>query len=157
MIGGTSIESTAALIGLLVAAIVGAGGIAATVWAVGKVKGLELTVDVLGKGNEALRAELEDRDRRHGAELAALSALYATNERAATERIARLEGHNAVLIDGIADRIAESIAKRLELALRSLGDRIVTTPITAVVGGRRETDPAAHAAAGTTTVTTTTL
>ena len=145
MIGGTSIESTAALIGLLVAAIVGAGGIAATVWAVGKVKGLELTVDVLGKGNEALRAELEDRDRRHGAELAA------------TERIARLEGHNAVLIDGIADRIAESIAKRLELALRSLGDRIVTTPITAVVGGRRETDPAAHAAAGTTTVTTTTL
>lgn len=126
-------ESTVSLVLLLVGAIVGLGGLGATVWAVGKVKGLELTVDVLGKGNEALRAELEDRDRRHSEELRTVEAAHRAHERAAAERIARLEGHNAVLIDGIADRIADSIAQRLEVALRSLGDRIAETPITAVV------------------------
>lgn len=151
MIGSASIESTFALILLAIGAVVGIGGLAATIWAVGKVKGLELTVDVLGKGNEALRAELDDRDRRHASELKTVEDMHRAHERAAAERIARLEGHNAVLIDGIADKIAESIAVRLEVALRSLGDRIAAVPITAVVGGRRETDPAASSATVTAT------
>jgi hypothetical protein len=114
---------------LAVSAIVGLGGLAATIWAVGKVKGLELTVGVLGEGNEALRAEIADRDRRHAQQLKQLEDMHKANERAAAERIARLEGHNAALADGIADHIAERIASRLESALRTLGDRIATTDL----------------------------
>lgn len=124
---------------LVVGAVVGLGGIAATIWAVGKVKGLELTVGVLGEGNEALRAEIADRDRRHAVQLKNLEDMHKANERASAERIARLEGHNAALADGIADHIAERIAARLEAALRTLGDRIASTDL-GIIPDRRVGD-----------------
>lgn len=112
-----TLSGVSSAVAVLVAIVVGLGGISATVWAVGKVKGLELTVDLLKSGNEALRAELVDGDRRHNDELARSEAARRASEAAAAERIARLEGHNAALLDGIADKLALAIGDRLEHAI----------------------------------------
>jgi hypothetical protein len=106
---------------LVVLGIVGtAGGFASLVWAIGKVKGLELTVGLLKTGNDALRSELADNDRRHAEELARLEAERRHSEAAAAERIARLEGHNAALVDGVAQQLAAAIGDRLEAVLLGL-------------------------------------
>lgn len=97
-----------------------AGGIGALLWAVGKVKGLELTVNLLKNGNEALRAELDDAGRRHADELGRLEAERQLDLRTAAERIARLEGHNAALLDGLADKLADAIGARLEVFIHQL-------------------------------------
>lgn len=105
------------------------GGAVAFVWAVGKVKGLDVTIDLLKSGNEGLRQEIGDSDRRHAAELARLEQQLAAERRACDERIARLEGQNAALLDGLADKIAKAIAGQLE--------RLITDVARSTPGGTR--------------------
>jgi hypothetical protein len=113
---------------LVVLGIIGTcGGFASLVWAIGKVKGLELTVGLLKTGNDALRSELLDNERRHVAELARFEVERRHTEAAAAERIARLEGHNAALVDGVAQQIAAAIGDRLELLLAGLIAELRTT------------------------------
>lgn len=133
-------NATLELVGAVIAIVVGVGGLSATIWAVGKVKGLELTVGLLSTGNEALRAELTDAGRRHAEELARTEAERRASEVASAERIARLEGHNAALIDGIADKLAGAIAGKLEAAILE-----ALRPLTAAVAANT------LATAGTTT------
>jgi len=123
---------------LVVLGIVGtAVGLASLVWAIGKVKGLELTVNLLKSGNEALRAELEDAGRRHAAELARLVSDHRSGEQAAAERISRLEGHNAALVDGLADRLATAIGDRLESILNGFVDQFRAATTNTPTGGNQ--------------------
>lgn len=94
--------------------VVGIGGLLATIWAVGKVRGVETTLDLLATGNEALRKANED-----------LRLELAQSERVCSERIARLEGQNAALLDGLGDKMAHAIAARLEPVLHDLASRLV--------------------------------
>ena len=97
-----------------VVVVVGIGGLLATIWAVGKVRGVETTLDLLATGNEALRKANED-----------LRLEQVQSERICSERIARLEGQNGALLDGLGDKMAHAIAERLEPVLRDLAERLV--------------------------------
>lgn len=97
-----------------VVVVVGIGGLLATIWAVGKVRGVETTLDLLATGNEALRKANED-----------LRLELSQSERVCSERIARLEGQNSALLDGLGDKMAHAIASRLEPVLHDLAERLV--------------------------------
>lgn len=97
-----------------VVVVVGIGGLLATIWAVGKVRGVETTLDLLATGNEALRKANED-----------LRLELSQSERVCSERIARLEGQNSALLDGLGDKMAHAIAARLEPVLHDLAVRLV--------------------------------
>lgn len=99
---------------LALGVVVGAGGIIATIWAVGKVKGVETSIDLLSSANEALRSANED-----------LRVELAHSERTCAERLARLEGQNAALLDGLGDKLAHAIADRLEPVLSTLARSLV--------------------------------
>lgn len=135
-------QAGAVIVGLLLAA----GGLAAFVWAVSRVRGLDVTLDLLSQGNAALRAELADGDRchaaeleRHGLELEDLRRTFAERERACEDRIARLEGQNEALVSGIAERLADRVTERIAAAVVTVVDRLTaaaattTTTTTAVV------------------------
>lgn len=102
------------IVALALGVIVGSGGIIATIWAVGKVKGVETSIDLLGSANEALRSANED-----------LRVELVSSERACAERLARLEGQNAALIDGLGDTLAVAIAGRLEPVLVDLARNVI--------------------------------
>jgi hypothetical protein len=102
------------IVALAVAVVVGAGGLIATIWAVGKVKGVETSIDLLGSANEALRSANED-----------LRVELAHSERTCAERLARLEGQNAALLDGLGDKLAQAIAERLEPVLTDVARHVV--------------------------------
>jgi hypothetical protein len=106
----TLLEIAAVVLGITV----GAGGILATLWAVGKVRGVETSIDLLSSANEALRSANED-----------LRVELSLSERKCEERIARLEGQNAALLDGLGDKLAHAIAGRLEPILSELSWNIV--------------------------------
>jgi hypothetical protein len=110
------VETVAVLevLALALGVVVGAGGIIATIWAVGKVKGVETSIDLLGSANEALRSANED-----------LRVELAHSERTCAERLARLEGQNAALLDGLGDKLAHAIADRLEPVLTELARSLV--------------------------------
>lgn len=97
-----------------VVVVVGIGGLLATIRAVGKVRGVETTLDLLATGNEALREANED-----------LRLELSQSERVCSERIARLEGQNGALLDGLGDKMAHAIAERLEPVLHDLAVRLV--------------------------------
>ncbi len=119
-------KDTITLIGVVAAAIVGIGGITATLWIYSRVKALEMTVHVLTTGNEGLRAEIEDKDRQHASELERITADHRAAMSAAGDRISRLEGHNAALVDGVADRIANAIGERLQQSIEGAFERLFT-------------------------------
>jgi hypothetical protein len=102
------------ILAVTVGIVVGAGGIIATIWAVGKVKGVETSIDLLSSANEALRSANED-----------LRVELAHSERTCAERLARLEGQNAALLDGLGDKLAHAIAARLEPVLAELARNVV--------------------------------
>lgn len=102
------------IVAVAIVVVVGIGGLLATIWAVGKVRGVETTLDLLATGNEALRKANED-----------LRLELAQSERVSAERIARLEGQNAALLDGLGDKMAHAIAQRLEPVLHDLASRLV--------------------------------
>jgi hypothetical protein len=106
----TLLEIAAVVLGITV----GSGGILATLWAVGKVRGVETSIDLLSSANEALRSANED-----------LRVELSLSERDCGERIARLEGQNAALLDGLGDKLAHAIAGRLESILSELSWNIV--------------------------------
>jgi hypothetical protein len=102
------------IVAIVVGLCVGVGGIVATIWAVGRVKGVETSIDLLSTANEALRSANED-----------LRVELAHSERTCAERLARLEGQNAALLDGLGDKLAQAIAGRLEQVLTDLAGRVV--------------------------------
>lgn len=102
------------IVGVVVGIVVGIGGIASAVWAVARVRGLEVTMDLLKDANEALRAANAD-----------VRAELAASERECAAAIARLEGQNAALLDGVGDKVARAIADRLEGALTLVATKVV--------------------------------
>lgn len=102
------------IVAVAIVVAVGIGGLFATIWAVGKVRGVETTLDLLATGNEALRKANED-----------LRLELAQSERVCAERIARLEGQNGALLDGLGDKLAHAIAARLEPVLAELARNVV--------------------------------
>ena len=116
-----ALELAGAILGLALSI----GGASATIWAVSRVRGLDITMGLLKEGNEALRAELTDNERRSSAKHAHLEQTIVTRERACEERVTRLEGQNEALRSGIAERLAEAIGDRLERAVTELASHLV--------------------------------
>lgn len=124
------------IIGGVLAAILAAAGIIAIMWAVGKVKGVELSLTLLNNANEGLRKVVIDaglekaRDREHF-----LGQLKSQELECAT-RVAKLEGQVATLsgqVDslttGLADRIIQAVkvnddASHFEARLARVEERI---------------------------------
>jgi hypothetical protein len=102
------------IVAVAVGIVVGLGGIVATIWAIGRVKGVEASIDLLSSANEALRSANED-----------LRVELAHSERTCAERLARLEGQNAALLDGLGDKLAHAIAGRLEPILSELSRNLI--------------------------------
>jgi len=118
------------LVAIVVGVCVGVGGIVATIWAVGRVKGVETSIDLLSSANEALRAANED-----------LRVELAHSERTCAERLARLEGQNAALLDGLGDKLAQAIAARLEPILSDLARNVVAGIAVTHDGTARDSRP----------------
>jgi hypothetical protein len=110
---------------LVIAAIVGLGGIASTVWSIGRVKGMDATLSMLSSGNEALRREIDDLGRRHDNEVGRLKEEAELVDRQCAERLARLEGQNNALMDGLAEKIAEAMGRQLHIVIAELLDKKV--------------------------------
>lgn len=102
------------IVAVVVGLCVGIGGIVACIWAIGRVKGVETSIDLLSSANEALRSANED-----------LRVELAHSERTCAERLARLEGQNAALLDGLGDKLAQAIAARLEPILSDVARNVV--------------------------------
>jgi DNA-binding transcriptional MerR regulator len=112
------------IIVVTVAAVMGLGGLVAVIWSVGKMKGLDATVELLKSGNEALRSELTDAARRHTQQITRLEHEQREERRICDERISRLEAQNAALITGVAEQLADAIAGRIEAVLDNIADRL---------------------------------
>jgi len=112
---------------VVVGVVVGLGGLGAALWSVARLKGLDATVTILNAGNEALRAEIVDKERRYAADLARMEQRHSSAERSCAEKIARIEGQNAALLDGLGEKIAEAIAGRLDAALDRFAFALSTT------------------------------
>lgn len=108
-----SLFSFLQILAVTVGIVVGAGGSLATIWAVGKVKGVETSIDLLSSANDALRAANDD-----------LRVELVHSERVCADRLSRLEGQNAALLDGLGDKFAQAIAGRLESVLNELARNI---------------------------------
>lgn len=108
------------LAAVIVAAVVGLGGLASTVWSVGRVRGMDSTLTILSNGNEALRREIDDLSRRHDAEVERMREEADRADRQCTERLARLEGQNTALMDGLAEKIADALGRQLHVVLGEL-------------------------------------
>jgi hypothetical protein len=113
------------LAAIVVSATVGLGGLASTIWSVGRVRGMDSTLAILSNGNEALRREIDDLGRRHDAEVGRLKSEAEITDRQCAERLARLEGQNNALMDGLAEKIADALGRQLHFVLSDLvkGDR----------------------------------
>lgn len=101
-------------IGIGVGTVVGVGGLAATIWAIGRVRGVETSIDLLNAANDGLRDANQD-----------LRVKLEMNERECSERITRLEGQNSALLNGLGDKLATVISNRLEHVLEAATTRIV--------------------------------
>jgi hypothetical protein len=110
------------LVSVTLAAIVGLGGIASTVWSIGRVKGMDATLSMVSSGNEALRREIDDLSRRHDLEVARLKEEADHTDRQCAERLARLEGQNNALMDGLAEKIAEAMGRQLHIVIAKILD-----------------------------------
>lgn len=102
------------VIAVAIGAVVGLGGLAATIWAIGKVRGVETSIELLNAANDGLRLANED-----------LRAEHRRTEAECAKAIARLEGQNQALLDGLGDKLAEAIAARLEHSLQRVADSVV--------------------------------
>lgn len=102
------------IVAISVGAIIGLGGLAATIWAIGKVRGVETSIDLLNSANVGLREANAD-----------LRAELTRSERECAESIARLEGQNQALLDGLGDKLANAIAARLETTLTAAAHRVI--------------------------------
>lgn len=114
---------TVQLVAVVVAAVVGLGGLASTVWSVGRVKGMDSTLAILSSGNEALRREIDDLGRRHDDEVDRLKHEAEKADRHCAERLARLEGQNTALMDGLAEKIADALGRQLHLVLADIAGK----------------------------------
>lgn len=103
-----------ATLAIVVSVVVGLAGLAATLFAVAKVRGVEESVKLLNAANEGLRLANED-----------LRFELIRSERECAERVAKLEGQNQALLDGLGDKLATAIATRLERTLEIAARRIV--------------------------------
>lgn len=109
-----SVAAFLQIIAVCIGIVVGVGGLAATIWAIGKVRGVEASIGVLNAANEGLRLANED-----------LRLEMTRSERQCAERVAKLEGQNQALLDGLGDKLAVAIAVRLEHTLETAATRIV--------------------------------
>jgi len=97
------------IIGAVVAVIFAAGGLVAMLWAVSKVKGVEVSLGLLDTANDGLRKVVTDlqaekaRDREHFT-----LQLHAQEKDCAT-KIAKLEGQVDTLTGGLAERIIRAV------------------------------------------------
>lgn len=102
------------IVAISVGAIIGLGGLAATIWAIGKVRGVETSIELLNAANAGLREANAD-----------VRAELLRSERECAESIARLQGQNQALLDGLGDKLAEAIASRLERTLTAAAHRVI--------------------------------
>lgn len=102
------------IVAIAVGAIVGLGGLAATIWAIGKVRGVETSIDLLNQANVGLRDANAD-----------LRSELARSEAECAKSIARLEGQNQALLDGLGDKLANAIAVRLEVTLAAAARQVL--------------------------------
>ncbi|NBW13043.1 MAG: hypothetical protein EBR82_33990 [Caulobacteraceae bacterium] len=99
---------------VVVAIVIGGSGLTATMWAIGKVKGIETTVTLLNGANEGLRNALSDeRDKRQTMEYELREQLALQERQCATE-IAQLRGQVDALTGDLANRIVGLVASVLE-------------------------------------------
>lgn len=108
------------LVAVIISAVVGLGGLASTVWSVGRVRGMDSTLGILSNGNEALRREIDDLGRRHDTEVQRLKEEADRADRLCSERLARLEGQNTALMDGLAEKIADALGRQLNVVIGGL-------------------------------------
>lgn len=109
-----SILQILSVAGAVVGAVTALGGIVSAMWAVGRVKGMETTLDLLTKGEEALRHQLEDSRSQREQERKAHTAEIAEERRTCGERIARLEGQMSALTEGVAKQIVVAVLDELK-------------------------------------------
>lgn len=114
MMLAAQLSSTLATAAIAVSVVIGLAGLAATLFAVAKVRGVEESVKLLNAANEGLRLANED-----------LRFELIRSERECAERVAKLEGQNQALLDGLGDKLASAIASRLESTLEVAARRIV--------------------------------
>lgn len=102
------------IVTLIIAVIVGLGGLTATIWAIGRVKAIEASIEVLTIANDGLRDANQD-----------LRVKIEHSERECSERVSRLEGQNQALLDGLGDKLASVVGSKLEQVLTVAATRIV--------------------------------
>lgn len=102
--------SALSVVATVVGIAVGAGGLGATMWAIIRTRGIQLTLDLIVTGNTELRAENER-----------LHKTVADERVECAREIAAMDGKLQVLTDGLAERI-------------------VSATIAAMQGGRRASD-----------------
>lgn len=102
------------IVAISIGVIVGLGGLAATVWAIGKVRGVETSIELLNAANEGLRTANAD-----------LRSELSRSEAECAKAIARLEGQNQALLDGLGDKLATAIAVRLEVTLEKAARAVI--------------------------------
>lgn len=98
------------IVGAVVAVVVALSGIAAMLWAVSKVKGVEVSLGLLDTANDGLRKVVTDlqaekaRDREH------FTLQLHQQEKDCASAIAKLEGVVATLTGGLADKIIAAVS-----------------------------------------------
>lgn len=97
----TLIAAVSAVLGIVMAV----GGAAGIVWGMTRAKGLDVTLDLISRGNAELREELEHERERRQAERERLTRELADERVACAANIARIEGQVQALTDGLAERI----------------------------------------------------
>lgn len=110
----SDIARTLQVVTLIIAVIVGLGGLTATVWAIGRVKAIEASIEVLTHANAGLRDANQD-----------LRVKIEHSERECSDRVSRLEGQNQALLDGLGDKLANVVGTKLEQVLGLAAARIV--------------------------------
>lgn len=97
------------VIGGVVATVFALGGLAAMLWAVSRVKGVEVSLGMLDTANDGLRKVVTDlqaeksRDREH------FQLQLHTQEKECATKIAKLEGQIDTLTGNLADRIIRAV------------------------------------------------
>lgn len=97
------------IIGGVIAGVVALGGVAAMLWAVSKVRGVEASLTLLNEANSGLREVIVDLEKKESRDREGFQRQLHAQEKECATAIAKLEGQIDTLTGGLADRIIAAV------------------------------------------------